>query len=265
MPNSPTSPTYRAPRLFVEGALSAGAQLELPPEQARYLLTVMRRTSGAPIIAFNGQDGEWLTRLEPQGRKGAVLMPERLLRQQPTGAQNAAEPWLVFATVKRQATELIVEKATELGCARFVPVRAKRSNTERVNQARLERIAIEAAEQSERLTVPTFATLQSLDALLTNWSADRILIVGDETGGAPPAAETLFARASGASISPFAFLVGPEGGFASDELDAMRQLDFVVCIGLGPRVLRAETAAIVGLALAQAALGDFQTGRSASG
>lgn len=261
MPNSPMSPTYRAPRLFVEGALGAGAQLELPPEQARYLLTVMRRTSGAAVIAFNGRDGEWLTRLEPHGRKGAALLPERMLRQQLTDGELVAEPWLIFATVKRQATELIVEKATELGCARFVPVRAKRSNTERLNQRRLERIATEAAEQSERLTVPTFAPLQSLDAVLTNWPTDRVLIVGDESGTAAPAADALFGRTPG----PFAVLVGPEGGFASDELDAMRKLDFVVCVGLGPRVLRAETAAIVGLALAQAALGDFQTGRLASG
>jgi len=261
VPNAPIPPTYRAPRLFVEGALDAGAPLELPPEQARYLLTVMRRPSGAPVVAFNGRDGAWLTRLEPQGRKGAVLTPERLIRPQPTDAQTATAPWLVFATVKRQATELMIEKATELGCARYIPVRAKRSNTERINQARLERIAIEAAEQSERLTVPSFAPLQALDAVFADWPRNRLLIVGDESGAAPPAAETLAAHAPG----PFAFIVGPEGGFAPEELDAMRQLDFAVCIGLGPRVLRAETAAIVGLTLAQAALGDFKTARSASG
>lgn len=263
MPDAPKQPTYRAPRLFVEGAIGRGAAVALTPEQSRYLTNVMRRPAGAPVIAFNGRDGAWLTHVEPIGKKSACLVPECQIAPPLSAEEIAGQPWLVFAIVKRQATELIVEKATELGVGRILPVRSVRSNTDRIKEDRLRRIAIEAAEQSERLDVPTIAPLTPLANLLAEWPSDRALIVGDETGQAPPAWAALKAFEAGPG-RPFAFFVGPEGGFASDELDAMRELDFVVPVGLGPRVLRAETAAIVGLSLAQAALGDFSAARKAT-
>lgn len=250
--------TYRAPRLFVDSALGAGQRIALPREQARYLISVMRRDEGAPVRLFNGADGEWLARLCIEGRGRATLEVERRLRAQP---EQADGPWLAFALVKRPALELIVEKATELGAVRMLPVRAARSNRDRVAEDRLQRIAVEAAEQSERLDVPEIAPVASLAALLETWPRDRLLAVGDETGASPPALAKLTALR--AAWSQFGLLVGPEGGFAQEELDGLGHMEFVAKVGLGPRVLRAETAALAGLTLCQAALGDLSTARAA--
>lgn len=257
MSGQSAQPTYRAPRLFVEADLAEGVAVPLSREQARYLLSVMRRAAGAAVVAFNGRDGEWTTTLESLGRDKAVLRAESQLRSQPP----AGGPWLVFAAVKRGPVELIVEKATELGVARLIPVRTRRANVERLKLDRLNRIAAEAAEQCERLTLPEIDALTPLADVLADWPADRLLLAADESGAGPAAIPALQDRPPG----PFGLLVGPEGGFAPDELDALDELAFVQRIGLGPRVLRAETAAIVGLALAQAALGDFATARAAPG
>ncbi len=248
--------TYRAPRLFVEGALVAGQALALPRDQARYLTAVMRRAPGDVVRLFNGRDGEWAARLEVFGRDKAALAPERLLRPQPDAV---AGPWLMFAALKRGPMELIVEKATELGAARLIPVRTERVNAERLNVERLERIAREAAEQSERLDLPAIDDIRPLDAALAGWPPERMLVVGDETGAAPPILGVLGAPPP----AGFGLLVGPEGGFAQGELDALDQFDFVRRVSLGPRVLRAETAAIAGLAIAQAAWGDLAAARAA--
>ena len=226
-------------RLFVEARLHAGAEIAATPGQAHYLGAVMRAGPGSLLGLFNGTDGEWQARITSLRRDRAVLAVEQLLKPQ------AAEPdlWLAFALLKRQATDLLVQKATELGAAALLPVLTARTQAERVNEARLRAIAIEAAEQSERLTVPRIAAPQSLAALLDTWPAGRTLVAAIERVPVPDIRPR---------PAPTALLVGPEGGFTEPELDALRSHAFVHPVTLGPRVLRAETAAIAGLALLQA-------------
>ncbi len=224
------------PRLFVSVPLASGGSVDLDRDQAHYLGNVMRLGVGEPVVLFNGRDGEWSGVLVEMRRDRAVIKLEVSLRVQ------AAEPdlWLVFAPLKRDATDLVVQKATELGVSVIRPVFSARTNTARVNLERLTAIAREAAEQSERLSVPEiFAPAPLLD-LLASWPADRVLAAAIERGG--PAAIPHHAGA---------LLVGPEGGFAPAELDVLRAARFVSPICLGPRVLRAETAVIAGLALLQ--------------
>ncbi len=225
------------PRLYVPGALGAGCTIALSPDQAHYLGAVMRLGAGDRLRVFNGRDGEWSARLAAVKRDKAVVAVEALVRAQ------APEPdlWLVFAPVKRDATDLIVQKATELGASVLCPVFTARTNAARINADRLGAIAREAAEQSERLTLPELRPLVPLADLLGAWPADRRLAAATERGG--PCAVP---RGAGA------LLVGPEGGFAPAELDALRAASFVSPVSLGPRILRAETAVIAGLALLQA-------------
>jgi 16S rRNA (uracil1498-N3)-methyltransferase len=221
-------------RLFVADALAGGSQIDATPNQAHYLATVMRRAEGEQVILFNGRDGEWVALLSGLKRDRA-----RFLVQAQTRAQ-AAEPdlWLLFAPLKRDATDLVVQKATELGVSALVPVITARTNAARVNVGRLTAIAIEAAEQSERLTVPEIRMPAPLADILAAWPPGRRLAAALERAGPSP----IPSPAGG-------LLVGPEGGFAPQELDALRRASFMAPISLGPRVLRAETAAIAGLAL----------------
>lgn len=229
----------RSIRLYVDATLHAAATIAATPEQAHRLITVMRRGRGDPVILFNGRDGEWQGHIHAIGQGHAELAIDHLLRPQ------SAEPalWLVFALLKRDATDLVIEKATELGVTDLQPVVTERANTHRVNEARLTAIATEAAEQCERLDVPTLRPPQPLGDLLARWPRDRALFVAAERANAPPLSAGL----------PAALLVGPEGGFSETELDAIRSHPFVTLASLGPRILRAETACIVGLALLQAA------------
>jgi 16S rRNA (uracil1498-N3)-methyltransferase len=229
-------------RLFLPAPLAAGAALPLGPGQAHYLGTVMRRAVGERVRVFNGADGEWEARIASLARGAALLEAERCLRPQ------APEPdlWLAFAPLRREATEFLVQKATELGAAALRPVYTGRTNPGRLNEARLAAIAIEAAEQCERLTVPRLAPPVRLTALLAEWPPARPLFVALERAAAP-----MLRPCAG----PAGLMVGPEGGFAPAELDEMGRHAFVMPASLGPRVLRAETAAIVGLALLQAPCG----------
>ncbi len=225
-------------RLYVAAPLSAGAEIAALPAQAHYLATVMRRTTGDAVVLFNGADGEWSGRVILAARGKAALLAETRLRAQ------APEPdlWLLFALLKRDTTDLVVQKATELGVSVIVPLLTERTNAGRINADRLRAIAVEAAEQSERLTVPTIQPLCPLDQALADWSGERPLYVAlerDQT--APPP------RAAG----PAALLVGPEGGFGPRDRTMLQRHKFVRPISLGPRILRAETAAIAGLALLQ--------------
>ena len=227
-------------RLFVDAPLTEGAAVALGADQAHRLGAVLRARPGDLLRLFNGRDGEWQARLAELRRRAALCVPERQLCAQ------AAEPdlWLVFALLKRAPTDLLVQKATELGAAALLPVSTERTNPERVNLDRLRAIAIEAAEQCERLTIPAIHPPRPLPAVLASWPPARKLVVAAERTAAPP---VLPARGL-----PSALLIGPEGGWAPAELDASLRHPFAVAASLGPRILRAETAAIVGLALLQA-------------
>lgn len=226
-------------RLYVTAPLAAGIELDLAPAQAHYLGTVMRRTTGDRLRLFNGADGEWDLRLLSLARRAARVQAERL------AVVQGAEPdlWLVFAPLKRDATEFLVQKATELGAAALLPVLCERGNVARLNPERLHAIAVEAAEQCERLTVPAIGPLRRLPALLADWPPARPLVTALERQPAPPLRPC---------AGPAALLIGPEGGFSPGELDELHRHPFVMPASLGRRILRAETAAIVGLALLQA-------------
>jgi 16S rRNA (uracil1498-N3)-methyltransferase len=226
-------------RLYVETALAAGTTIEATEGQAHYLGSVMRRTAGDMVHLFNGQDGEWACRIASLSRGKAIFAAETLIRPQ----AEDSDIWLMFALLKRDTTDLIVQKATELGVSALLPVLSERTNAGRVNLDRLRAIAAEAAEQSERLTVPTVHPAQSLHAGLTEWPSARPLFVALERADALPLQPVR---------EPVGLLIGPEGGFGPRDHTALGRCGFVRPVSLGPRILRAETAAIVGLALLQA-------------
>ncbi|MBB5519581.1 16S rRNA (uracil(1498)-N(3))-methyltransferase [Amphiplicatus metriothermophilus] len=249
-------------RLHIDAPLAEGGKASISRAQVHYLKTVMRRGEGDPLVVFNARDGEFAATIESLGGKGGVVA---------AGARRRApepEPdlWLAFAPVKRGAVDFIVQKGTELGAARFLPTTTARTNAARVREDRLAAIACEAAEQCGRLSVPAVAPLRPLAAMLDEWPAGRRLMYCDEAGDAPdeewggragraaPALEAL----KDAPAGPWAILIGPEGGFAPEERARLRRLDFVTPVTLGPRILRADTAAIAALTLWQAALGDLR-------
>jgi 16S rRNA (uracil1498-N3)-methyltransferase len=209
------------------------------------------------VLLFNGRDGEWRAEVAEAGKRGGVLSCHARTRAQ-------AEPpdlWLVFAPVKRARVDFIAEKATELGCRRLVPVLTRFTNAARVNTGRLAAHCVEAAEQCGRLTVPEVAEPVALARLLDGWDPARRLMFCDESGAGAPAAEVLRAAERGeAGPSPWAVLIGPEGGFAPDERDRLAALPFAYAVGMGPRILRADTAAVAALALWQSVLGDWFEG-----
>jgi 16S rRNA (uracil1498-N3)-methyltransferase len=237
------------PRVFVSDNLVGERQsVVLDSDRTHYLKNVLRRAPGDEVGLFNGRDGEWLAHVQSYSRNATAVALDRQRRPQQAGP----DLWLAFAPIKRARIDMLAEKATELGVSVLWPVMTKRSEASRVNTERLTSIAIEAAEQTERLDIPEIRIPVSLEKLLAAWPADRLLYVCAESGAATPIAEAITARGSQSS----GFLIGPEGGFAPGELDAVLKLPFVVAIGLGPRLLRAETAAIAALACWQALAGD---------
>jgi 16S rRNA (uracil1498-N3)-methyltransferase len=235
-------------RLFVASPLARGAQIELGPEQAHYLKNVMRLKEGDAVALFNGSDGEFRARIESFAKRAALVLIGERSRPQ------AAEPdlWLVFAPIKRARIDYLVEKATELGASALVPVITRHTQVERLNLERLRAHAIEAAEQSERLTVPRIAEPRALDDVIAAWDTSRRIMLCDESGTAPPASVAV----ANQTAEKWAVFIGPEGGFAETELDALRKLPFVSPVSLGPRILRADTAALAGLAVLQALRGE---------
>ena len=272
--------TRAAPRLFVEDALSAGRHIALDGPRAHYLLTVMRLKTGASVRLFNGRDGEWSARIIEAARDTCRLALEARTRPQEKGS----DLWFLPSPVKRGSFELMVEKATELGVSSIRPAMGARTQRSKVNTERLRTIAHEAAEQSGRLSVPEVTEPRPLAGHLADWPAERRLLYCDESGEAPPLAEVLTGRTdtAGKVVSdmgqlvgdvlegilgggpapperrPWAILIGPEGGFAPEERRRLRAHGSVVAASLGPRVLRAETAAIAALSLWQALLGDWR-------
>ncbi|HTW52044.1 MAG TPA: 16S rRNA (uracil(1498)-N(3))-methyltransferase [Stellaceae bacterium] len=240
-----------ATRLYLPAALAEGGVAALDAAQTHRLRHVLRLAAGAAVAGFNARDGEFLCRVAELGRGGGMLAVERRLRE----PASEADLWLLFAPIKRLRLDWLIEKGTELGVAAFVPVMTARTQPERLNQERLTAHAVAAAEQSERLSVPEMRQPAPLAATLAAWPHERRLVVCDETGGGAPIAAALAGLPPGA---PAALLIGPEGGFAETELDALRKLPFVTTVGLGPRVLRAETAALAALAAFQAIAGDWR-------
>lgn len=251
-------------RLCIEPDLIAGAAVDLSQDQQRYLVAVMRLKDGDRILVFNGRHGEWRARLIQAGRRDFHLTVEDQVRDQAFGPDID----LVMALVKRAPLETVIEKSTELGVRRIRLVTTLRTNADHSRLDRLVAIAREAAEQTGRLDPPAILAPEPLEKTLKAWDATRRLIFCDEAGDdpdapwggaagrAPPLLEALGAAAPG----PLAVLIGPEGGFDPRERAVLRELAFVVPVGLGPRILRADTAALAALALCQAARGDWARG-----
>jgi len=240
-------------RLFVESALGPGVPVALGRDQAHYLFAVMRLGPGDAVLVFNGRDGEWLARVAEAGKRGGALAC-----REPTRPQSLPpDLWLIFAPVKKARTDFIVEKAAELGCRRLVPVFTRFTNSDRVNVARLRVHGVEAAEQCGRLSVPEVAEPVALGALLGDWDPARRLLFCDERGTGAPVAEVLRRAGPGQPGDPWAVLIGPEGGLAPEERARLAALPCAHAVSLGPRILRADTAAVAALSLWQAMLGDW--------
>ena len=246
MPATPAWPPKSLPRLFVRQPLGEGALIDLDAAQAHYLGNVLRLKHAAELLVLDGSSGEWLARVAEASKKRMTLAVERRTR----GPETIPDVWLAFAPVKRAQTDWLVEKATELGVARLIPVMTQRTVAERVKLERLEAIAIEAAEQCGRTRLPDISEPQALKQLLGGRDPGRKLYFADEGGGAPPA--------DAFRPGPSLILTGPEGGFSDDERAAIRAADNAVPISLGPRILRAETAALASLAVYMALAGDWR-------
>lgn len=238
-------------RLFVDHAFSEGGALVLDDGQAHYLTHVMRLKLGDPVAVFNGQDGEWASTVSNLAKRSCTLRLDRQVLPQ----NEVPDLVLCFAPVKRARLDYLVQKATELGVSEIQPVMTRRTNVSRVNLDRLESNVVEAAEQSGRLSVPDIFAPKKLETLLAKWSQDRVLYYCDEesTSGAESAVRVLTANKSPRA----AVLIGPEGGFEPAERKLLRDCAFVVPLNLGPRIMRADTAAIAALSLWQATNGDW--------
>jgi 16S rRNA (uracil1498-N3)-methyltransferase len=236
-------------RLHVEHPLGEGQTVDLSREQANYLFAVMRLSPGDEVALFNGRDGEWRARVAEGSKRGGTLaVVERTAPQ-----QDPPDLWLLFAPIKKARTDFIVEKAAEMGAARILPVQTDFTNAERIRQDRLQAHAVEAAEQCGGTYVPPVEDLRPLSAVLDDWPEDRHLVFADE---ALVGAKRSLAAAPKAA--KWAILTGPEGGFSEAERSRLRGLPFVTPISLGPRILRADTAAVASLALWQAERGDWR-------
>jgi 16S rRNA (uracil1498-N3)-methyltransferase len=241
---------FRSPRLYVVAPLVAGATVALGRAQAHYLTTVLRRKTGDQVLAFNGRDGEWAAALETQKRAAVLRVAEQ------RRAQTApADLHYLFAPLKSARLDYMVQKAVEMGASRLQPVLTRHGQVGRVNLERMRANAIEAAEQCGILSLPEIGEPAELQRLLAGRDAARWLVFCDE---AADVADPVAALGAVPSHAPLAVLIGPEGGFAADERAALLKLSNVVRLGLGPRILRADTAAVAALAIVQAVVGDWR-------
>ena len=239
---------FRMPRLFVDAPLTAGADAVLDRNQANYLLNVLRLRQGDAVLVFNGREGEWRGRLSGPGKRATAIRVETCLRPQP----RPGDLHFLFAPLKHARLDYLVQKAVEMGASHLQPVITRHTQVARVNLDRMRANAIEAAEQCGVLHVPTVGAALGLETAV---SADRLLIFCDENAEvADPVSALAAARPR---QSPISILIGPEGGFADEERSLLAKLPNVVPIALGPRILRADTAAVAALALVQAVLGDW--------
>jgi 16S rRNA (uracil1498-N3)-methyltransferase len=246
MPATPAWPPASTPRLFVDQALADGLTLTLDGAQANYLANVMRLKTGDPVRLFDDRSGEWLAEVMAAAKRSVTLHLTGKLRERET----VPDLWLLFAPIKKGRIDWLVEKATELGAAKLQPVITQRTIVDRLNLDRLRAHAIEAAEQCDRTALPELAEPVKLSALLKTWDAHRALIFADETGGTPLAE---IAQPGAAAI-----LIGPEGGFTPEERDTIRATPGAIGISLGPRILRAETAAAAAISAWMSKAGDWR-------
>ncbi len=246
MPATPAWPPKSLPRLFVRAPLGEGARIELDGAQANYLGNVLRMKEEAELLLFDGASGEWLARVAEVGKKRMALTVERRTRE----PERIPDVWLAFAPVKRARIDWLVEKATELGAARLIPVMTQRTVVDRLNLERLQAHIVEASEQCGRTRLPELGEPVPLASLLDQRDPARTLYFADENGG-EPAAQAF--KPGAATI-----LTGPEGGFSDSERAAIRATPDAIAISLGPRVLRAETAALAALAAYMTVAGDWR-------
>jgi 16S rRNA (uracil1498-N3)-methyltransferase len=236
-------------RLYVDAPLGKGQSLSLSRDQAHYITGVMRQKVGAIIALFNGRDGEWQAELVDAGKRRAVLT----CLEQSKPQSIPPDLWLYFAPIKKARTDFIVEKAAELGVAKIFPVQTDFTNSERIRQDRLQAHAVEAAEQCGETYVPPVDALQKLNLVLANWPDDRKLLFCDET-----LVDDATSGLGGQKGEKWAILIGPEGGFSDAEITQLRTLKTTRSFSLGPRVLRADTAAVAAITLWQNTLGDWR-------
>jgi len=235
-------------RLYVTGDLGANMAVTPDEGQAHYLLHVLRARAGNRVLLFNGRDGEWLAEIAQAGKRGVTATCLKQTRAQ----ASVPDIWLAFAPVKKTPSDYLVQKASELGVSVLLPVFTRRTIVGRINQERMAANAVEAAEQSARLSVPEIREGVTLDRLLASWPKERRLFFCDESGDAKP-----LAQAARGADGPVAILTGPEGGFDPAEREMLRGLAFVTPVTLGPRILRADTAALAALAVWQSVGGDW--------
>lgn len=241
------------PRLYLPFDPAHPSEIAADERAAHYLMNVLRRNTGDPVVIFNGRDGEYQAEIAKTSKRDVKLRIVGKRRDQ----DKVPDLWLCFAPLKKDATDCLIEKGTELGAAAFWPVHTQRTNAARVNLDRLRANAIEAAEQTQRMTIPEIKAPANLPDMISQWPGDRRLILCDETGRGAPVLDALAAFTSAVS-SPnrWAILCGPEGGFDATELDRLHKLPFCTPVGLGPRILRADTAVLTALAVFQSVLGD---------
>ena len=246
MPATPAWPPASTPRLFVDQALADGMTLALDGAQANYLGNVMRLKAGDPVRLFDDRSGEWVAEVADATKRHVTLRLTAKLR----GREDVPDLWLLFAPIKKGPIDWLVEKATELGAGRLQPVITQRTIVDRINLDRLRANMIEAAEQCDRTALPGLTEPVKLPALLKNWDAGRALLFADETGGVP--------ITEAATSGPAAILIGPEGGFTPDERALIRATPGAIGISLGPRILRAETAAAAAISAWMSKAGDWR-------